>query len=65
MSEIIDEMLEEARQVGFQIGSERSYERTMLESVRSIVKNLHLTAEEALKALDVPSEEWSRYLAML
>lgn len=57
MSEIIDEMLEEARQVGA--------EQTTFENIRSIVKNLHLTVEEALKVLEVPREEWSRYLAML
>lgn len=57
MCEILEEMCDEARQVGA--------EQTMLESVRSIVKNLHLTAEEALRALDVPKSDWPCYLSML
>ncbi len=37
----------------------------LLENVRSMVKNLKITAQQALDTLDVPRSEQARYIAML
>ena len=34
----------------------------LLESVRSIMSNLKISAEEALKVLNIPQAEWNEYL---
>ena len=36
-----------------------------LSSIRTLMKNMHLSAEDAMSALDIPKNNYTRYLAML
>ena len=46
-------------------GVEQGARDRLLENVRSMMKNLRITAQQALDALDVPRSEQARYIAML
>jgi hypothetical protein len=50
---IIEEMCDEIK------------ERTKLEDIRTIMKNLKLTAEQAMKALAIPASDKEKYLVKL
>lgn len=36
-----------------------------LDSIKNLMKNMHLSAEDAMSALDIPKNNYTRYLAML
>ena len=57
MCKIMDELREEGREEG--------REETILNNLSAMVRNLKLTAEQAMDALEVPAAERPRYLAML
>ena len=40
-------------------------EETLVESVRNVMNNLKISAEQAMKALDIPESEYPKYLSML
>ena len=56
---------EEIFNEGVEQGIEQGARDKLLENVRSMVKNLQITAQQALDALDVPRSEQARYIAML
>ena len=41
-------------------GIGKGRERERVESVRSLMQNLHMTAEDAMKALNIPQEDRDR-----
>ena len=53
MCKIIEEMRDEVK------------ERTKLEDIRTIMKNLKLTAEQAMKALAIQASDKEKYLVKL
>ena len=56
---------EEGRIEGRIEGREEGKAEALLESVRNIMKNLTISAEQAMKALGIPESEYSKYLSML
>ena len=46
-------------------GIEQGRDSTLAKSIRSIMKNFKLTAEEAMDKLDIPKGERSKYMTML
>lgn len=59
------EFREEGRKEGRKEGREQGTRDTLLASIRSMMKNLKLTAEEAMGALDIPQSERSKYASKL
>ena len=57
MCKAIEDMREDARNEGAR--------ETLVRNVRSMMKNLRISAEQALEALDVPQSERATYIAML
>ena len=54
MCNLADRIEEKALEKGMKIGIEQGIEREKINSVISLMKNLHLTFEEVIKVLDVP-----------
>ncbi|MDO4539013.1 MAG: hypothetical protein Q4B54_12690, partial [Coriobacteriales bacterium] len=50
---------------GVEVGIEQGTENTRLDDLRSLVRKLDLTAEQALEVLGVARDEWPRYLALV
>ncbi|MDY6344024.1 MAG: hypothetical protein SPL79_07005, partial [Sphaerochaetaceae bacterium] len=50
----------EGRQEGLQEGVQKGKESTLLENIQSLVEQLHLTPEQAMDALRVPSQDRER-----
>ena len=46
-------------------GREEGREDTLLDSIKNLIQNLHMTAEQAMTALGIPTEERKKYLKML
>ncbi len=45
---------------------ERAVEQgTKLKHISSLMKNLHFTAEEAMRALSIPEDQWEEYKSLL
>jgi flagellar biosynthesis/type III secretory pathway protein FliH len=63
--EIYNEGVERGIEQGIEQGIERGARDRLLENVRSMTKNLKITAQQALDVLDVPKSEQTRLIAML
>lgn len=50
---------------GIERGVERGIETNTLQSIKSLMETLHLTAEQAMEALKVPKESREKYIEML
>ena len=57
-----EEGRKEGRKEGREEGREEGYKEGLIESVRSIMKNMNLTADEAMKALGIPEADYAKYL---
>ena len=53
------------REEGREMGREEGRDAAVLQNVKNIMKNLHITAEEALKILELPEEQREKYLCIL
>ncbi len=56
---------EEARAEGEKIGEKRGMANAIINNIKSLMENLHMTAENAIKALNIPQEEQDFYLEKL
>lgn len=50
---------------GFEEGFRESCEDTLMSFIKSVVKNLHMTTEQAMIALGIPAEEHEKYIKRL
>ena len=50
---------------GISQGMEEGRDNTIISSIRSMMKNLKISAEEAMESLDIPKSERSKYMAKL
>ena len=75
-ADIVPEMLEQERKGGFvtmcdlidkyeKRGMKRGEECTILTSIKNLMKNLKLTAEQAMAALEDPENERQKYLQLM
>ncbi|MDY3741022.1 MAG: hypothetical protein SO022_11315 [Selenomonadaceae bacterium] len=55
-----DEIAYKAREA-----AEEATNKSELSLIRNLMKNMNLTAEAAMKALEIPSEKFATYAAML
>ena len=65
MCRISKEIFNEGVEQGIEQGIEQGAKDKLLENVRSMVKNLRITAQQALDALDVPESDRAEIIAML
>ena len=56
----IQQGLQKGMQQGIQKGIGQGREEERIASVRNLMQNLHMTAEDAMKALNVPQEDRDR-----
>ena len=62
---ITDEVKTEAHTEGMQQGMQQGKESERIFSIKSIMKNLELTAEKAMDVLSIPKAERGKYKALL
>lgn len=65
MCELIDKYEKRGIQQGIQQGMKCGTENAICSSVKSLMKNLKLTAEQAMAVLEVPEEEKQKYLKLV
>ncbi len=63
--EKIKKQLEEAESRGKIEGKIEGIAETIINNIKSLMTNLHLTAENAINALNIPKEEQEFYLSQL
>jgi flagellar biosynthesis/type III secretory pathway protein FliH len=61
----IEQGREQGREEGREEGREQGREEGLLSSVGNLMKSMHLSAEEAMKALGIPKEKMDFYGAKL
>ena len=71
-SDIVPEMLKQEREEGGITMCElidkyenRGMQRAILADIKKLMKNLKLTAEQAMTALEIPEEDQQKYLFLL
>ena len=65
MSVTVEEFAKEYAEGQFEQGLEQGAEENRIQSLKEIMKNLKLTAEQALDALGIPKSEHQKYINML
>ena len=65
MSERVKSLLEQEYEERENIGIEKGIEKGKADSVKNLMKNLKLTAEQAMDALGIPKSDYNKYLTML
>ena len=65
MCEAVEEYAAERAAQSREEGIKDGREKAILESVRNVMKNLTISAEQAMKTLGIPESEYSKYLSML
>jgi flagellar biosynthesis/type III secretory pathway protein FliH len=55
------EVLDRAENKGREDGIKKGEENARLEAIRNIMKNLHVTAQQAMDVLEIPKEDWPMY----
>ena len=59
------EQKDEGIKEGIKEGRKEAREETLIESIRNVMNNLKVSAEQAMKALEIPESEYSKYLSKL
>ena len=59
------EIREEGREEGRKEGREEGVDQSRIDSIKSLMNTLKLTAQQAMEALSIPLSEQSRYLTKL
>ena len=57
--------LERYREYGIAEGEAKGRAESKLESIKSLMKNMKWTAQQAMQALNIPADEYEKYLAMI
>ena len=65
LAEGLAEGREEGRAEGREAGLEEGREKTTIFNIRNLMKNMKLTAEQAMEALGIDKSEFSKYMTML
>ena len=63
--EKIKKQLENSKNEGIKEGERLGMINTIINNIKSLMTNLHLTAENAINALNIPKEEQEFYLSQL
>ncbi len=62
---VLDLDIIKAHDDGIEEGKAQGREEEKISSLRSMMKNLKISAEEAMESLDIPKSERSKYMAKL
>ena len=65
MCNIVEEYVAERLAESEAARAEAKAATSKLDSIKNLMKNMHLSAEDAMSALDIPKNNYTRYLAML
>ena len=73
LRELMREEIEEEKKNAVEIAVESAVENaiqktareTLIETIRILMANLKLTADQAMSAMDIPTEKWEEYRAKL
>ena len=65
MSSIISEIFKEEIAEAAQKAAVESKEKNLIANIRSLMKKLNLTAQQAMDALEVPENEQEKYIALI
>ena len=65
IAEIFKDEIAEAAQKAKEEGKAEEKEKTLIENIRSLMKKLNLTAQQAMDALEVPANEQEKYIALI
>ena len=65
MSSIITEIFKDEIAEAREKTAEETKQNTLIENIRSLMKKLNLTAQQAMDILEVPENEQSKYLALI
>ena len=65
MCEAVEEYGRKREALGREEGREEGREKTLLESIRNVMNNLKISAEQAMKALGIPESDYPEYLSKL
>ena len=65
IAEIFKDEIAEAAQKAKEEGKAEEKEKTLIENIRSLMKKLNLTAQQAMDALEVPANEQKKYIALI
>ena len=60
-----EDLLEEGRNEGRAEGRVEGEEKGIIAAIKAMMKNLKLSSEQAMEALEIPSSKWSHYTSML
>ena len=56
---------EDERKALIELGEEQGEQRSTINSIRNLMKNMHWSAEEAMAAIDIKQSQYKQYLALL
>jgi hypothetical protein len=65
LDDIVKDSEKRGEKRGRQEGRQEGRESTTILSIANLMKNLHLTAEQAMEALEVPQSQWKKYEGLL
>lgn len=65
LRELMKDDLEKQFVAGKEAGREAGKEEARLSAIKSLMQTMHLTADAAMKVLQIPDNEQSRYKGML
>ena len=60
-----DKYIAKGEKLGIEKGEKLGMAKSLLNSIKSIMETMNITAEKAMKALKIPQEEHDFYLAQL
>ena len=56
---------EDERKALIELGEEQGEQRSTINSIRNLMKNMHWSAEEAMAAIGIEQSQYKQYLALL
>ena len=65
MCQALRELMKDDLEKQFIAGKEAGKEKALLSAIKSLMQTMHLTADAAMNALQIPGKEQSRYKGML
>ena len=65
LKELMREEIEEEKKNAVENAIQKTARETLIETIRSLMANLKLTADQAMSAMDIPTEKWEEYRAKL
>lgn len=65
LNEEIEEEKRNAVQSAVQNAVQKTEQDTLLGTIKKLMANLKLTADQAMSAMDIPTEKWAEYRAKL